>query len=80
MLSLKRDLQFGFDCENVIDDVAFITYMLVRFEKVIELVMVVSMAVLQHGQLLETVGASLDLDVKFSFCAPVFAMSIINLM
>ena len=36
MLSSERDLQFGFDCENVIDDVAFITYMLVRFEKVIE--------------------------------------------
>ena len=36
MLSSERDLQFGLDCENVIDDVAFITYMLVRFEKVIE--------------------------------------------
>ena len=36
MLSSKRDLQFGFDGENVIDDVAFITYMLVWFEKVIE--------------------------------------------
>ena len=36
MFSSKRDLQFGFDCENVIDDVAFINYMLVRFEKIIE--------------------------------------------
>ena len=27
----------------------------------------------------ETVGTVLDLDVNFSFCAPVFAMSIINL-
>ena len=36
MLSSKRDLQFGVDCENVIDNVAFVTYMLVRFEKVIE--------------------------------------------
>ena len=36
MLSSKRDLQFGFYCEYVIDYVAFITYMLVRFEKVIE--------------------------------------------
>ena len=38
------------------------------------------MAVLQHGHLLETVGAVLDLDVNFSFCALVFAMSIMNLM
>ena len=38
------------------------------------------MAVLQQGQLLEAVGVVLDLDVNFSFCAPVFAMSIINLM
>ena len=37
------------------------------------------MAVLQHGHLFEAVGAVLDLDVNFSFCAPVFAMSIINL-
>ena len=36
MLSSRRDLQFGFDGENVIDDVAFITYMLVSLEKVIE--------------------------------------------
>ena len=40
----------------------------------------VSMAVLQHGHLFETVGAVPDLDVHFSFCAPVFAMSIINLI
>jgi hypothetical protein len=39
------------------------------------------MAVLQQGHLFETVvGAVLDLDVQISFCAPVFAMSIINLM
>ena len=38
------------------------------------------MAVLQHGHLFEMVGAVLDLDVIFSFCAPVFAMSIMNLM
>ena len=36
------------------------------------------MAVLHHGHLFETVGAVLDLDVNFSFCAPVFAMSIIH--
>ena len=40
----------------------------------------VSIAVLQHGHLFETVGTVLDLDVSFSFCVPVFAMSIINLM
>ena len=38
------------------------------------------MAVLQHGHLFETVGSVLDLDVNVSFYAPVFAMSIINLM
>ena len=38
------------------------------------------MDVLQHGHLLETVGIVLDLDVNFYFCAPVFAMSIINLI
>ena len=38
------------------------------------------MAVLHHRHLLETVGAVLDLDMNFYFCAPVFAMSIINLM
>ena len=36
------------------------------------------MDVLQHGHLLETVGVVLDLEVNFSFCAPVFAMSIMN--
>ena len=40
----------------------------------------VSTAVFQHGHLLETVGMVLDLEVKFSFCAPVFDMSIINLI
>ena len=40
----------------------------------------VSIVVLQHGHLFETVGAVLDLDVNFSFCAPVFVMSIMNLM
>ena len=40
----------------------------------------VSMAVLQHGHLFETVGAVFDFDVIVSFCVPVFAMSIINLM
>jgi hypothetical protein len=38
------------------------------------------MAVLQHGHLLETVVVVLDLEVTFSFCAPVFAMSIMNLI
>jgi hypothetical protein len=38
------------------------------------------MAVLQHGHLFETVGLVLDLEVNFSFCAPVFAMSIMNLI
>ena len=40
----------------------------------------VSIALLQHGHLFVTVGAVLDLDVNFCFCAPVFAMSIMNLM
>ena len=38
------------------------------------------MAVLQHGHLLETVGVVLDLEVNFYLCAPVFAMSIMNLI
>jgi hypothetical protein len=36
------------------------------------------MAVLQQGHLLEAVGMVLDLEVNLYFCAPVFAMSIMN--
>ena len=36
MFSSKRDMEFCFDGENVIDDVALVTDMLVRLEKVIE--------------------------------------------
>ena len=35
MLSLELYLEFGFDGENVIDDVAFVTNVLVRLEEVI---------------------------------------------
>ena len=38
------------------------------------------MAVLQYGHLLDTVGVVLDLEVNSSFWAPVFAMSIMNLI
>ena len=38
------------------------------------------MVVLQHGHLLYMVGVLLDLEVHFSFCAPVFSMSILNLI
>ena len=38
------------------------------------------MAVLHHGYVLETVGMVLDLEDTFSFCAPVFAISIMNLI
>ena len=41
---------------------------------------VFTMAVLQHRHLFATVGAVLDLKVNFFFCAPVFAMSIMNLI
>ena len=40
----------------------------------------VSMAVLQHGIFLDKVGVVIDLEVIFSFWAPVFAMSIMNLI
>ena len=40
----------------------------------------VSMAVLQHGHLLDTVGVVLDLEVNISFWEPVFSMSIMNLI
>ena len=38
------------------------------------------MAVFQHGHLLETVGVLLDLEVNLYVCAPVFAMSFMNLI
>ena len=38
------------------------------------------MDVLQHRHLLETVGMVLDLEVNVSFCAPMFTMSITNLI
>ena len=40
----------------------------------------VSMAVLQHGHLLDTVGVVLDLVANCPFWAPVSAMSIMNLI
>ena len=38
------------------------------------------MAVLNHGHLLDTIGVMFDLEVHFSFGAPVFAMLIMNLI